>query len=295
MKDELLQILDPAKPTKPTKAQSGRPPFHVRIDAPRLSARDRKRLEKEILGLALDEFALHQSQSGHRPPRRPNGPKILVSLAGGGSVYRAMYDLESRILKRVEEVVDKYEEEQGGGDTGTQSSALSGGSICICMGGTLGREQSLKDQDPLPTPSAPGKPVVIAWYALNSWGDLVEDVIRITILDGAPFGVSNTQVRVGLSLDPMVTWAKEVSAWGICAGKVVTIRSTGAPVWAVIEQAPCPDGPDTVVFSKPKFLGIWTDMHTLDSQRFWPLFAGKSVLFTWVADVAFPYKPGMLF
>ena len=84
---------------------------------------------------------------------------------------------------------------------------------------------------------------------------------------------------------------KDLSFWNGCVpGEVAKLHesgASGAPVTLLIQRPASNDrlhGVDTVVFRKPGFLGIWSDVAHLDPDTFWALAGGRTVTFSWVRD-----------
>lgn len=95
-------------------------------------------------------------------------------------------------------------------------------------------------------------------------------------------------MTVGLRLGGSVTWSKRVWSWSASAGMMQEVQvDYQYPQWYCMNltnDVTSPYYADTIVFEKPKFLGVWTPMYNLEIARFWKLFTGKRLLFTWLAD-----------
>jgi hypothetical protein len=99
--------------------------------------------------------------------------------------------------------------------------------------------------------------------------------------DGARFNLNSDQIMIGLTSS--TEWAKEIQAWQYCLCGVATVHQDSAnsnPVWMLATS----DQVATIVFRKPKFLGIWTDMYHFEPEQFWRLLGGKVLTFDWKCD-----------
>jgi hypothetical protein len=160
------------------------------------------------------------------------------------------------------------------------SSCVFGGSA----GDAPGKTQSLDGL--MPEPPHPGEDsYVVAFYMLPHGAPegKPEDALKMEVEDGAKYNLRRDEVEVGLA--SRVDWAKEIVAWDLCEGRVSSVyqeNDNRAPRWMRLSwgwrQA------DTLVFRKPKVLGIWSDMYNLDFKQFWNVFGGKSVTFIWAWD-----------
>lgn len=87
---------------------------------------------------------------------------------------------------------------------------------------------------------------------------------------------------VGLTIS--TNWPKQIKAWDSYLPGVVAMveqdTKNAPPVQMLITQPTV----STVVFTKPKFLGIWTDMYNLDPTMFWQVFKGNVLTFNWDCD-----------
>ena len=119
----------------------------------------------------------------------------------------------------------------------------------------------------------------IAWFEPNSTNP--EDVFRIEVF-ADPLPRKDNAV-VGLAVTTSSCWAKEIELFNMCQNRVGSIYMGGCnavPNSVLITQQDV----DTIVFRKPKFLGIWTDMYNDDPTQFWQIFGGRTTVFTWFAD-----------
>jgi hypothetical protein len=245
-----------------------------------LSDENMARIESQVRQKITPELVKHEQARSQRARinNKPLGDKgeINVSLKGLNLADEDTERIEYEIQQIVTEMVAK--DEQYAEQKGSVSQPLAG---CICAGDIPGISQSLAEVDPLPAPVA-GK-IVIALFLniLPPWID--SNVLRMVIEDGAPFNLNPTQMLVGLAT--AVDWAKEITAWSICHGKLSTVYSehfNGTPTFMLLSKG-CA-GADTILFSKQKAFGIWGTPYNLDPPRFWKLLGGKRVTFTWIAD-----------
>lgn len=98
------------------------------------------------------------------------------------------------------------------------------------------------------------------------------------------------RIEVGLQLSGNVGWAKEIQAWhqrpAIGRGNSVRVeRGPSDAVYLSLRKPDCFGGAHNIIFRKPKFLGIWTDMYFIDEQSLWGAFRGRHVIFQWIKDL----------
>lgn len=141
-------------------------------------------------------------------------------------------------------------------------------------------------------PAPPDHPYLIAAF-------FKEDTLRIEVIDGNrnPWNLLQNEMIIGLKTQGRM-WAKEIKVWDYWQGQTGSLFE---------DEGNYPYGPDhiqiynrnmpyyggrygrgyscsTLLFRKPKFLGRWTDMYTLENTSFWKNLGGKVVTFVWVSD-----------
>jgi hypothetical protein len=176
---------------------------------------------------------------------------------------------------------------QPAGSVTYQKLSHSGERYCMCaVSAAPGAEMPLGDHFPLPLPAPGKKAVMMALYlfvytifGMRHTGD----ALRVIVEDGAAHGLANDEMLVGLSTK--VNWPKEIVAWSFCQGKVASVYQgikDSHAAYMLLKKG-C-HGADTIVFSKPQFLGGWTDVAHFETRLFWEVFRGKRVTFTWLTD-----------
>lgn len=233
-------------------------------------------------------------------------PAEHASLEGLSLNERDRLRLEAKIRQLVmrlnEPNLDKYDVEPDpgkgrpqrphtDGGTGTVPQSLEGDDFCICVTGLMsmpGTEQYWGTIDPVPAPPS-GKQYIRLLIAL--WIDTISghifsgDTLVLDIEDGAQYGLGSDDMQVGLSVWGTISWPKEIYAWHPCRGRIAAVTKTPGsfnPTYLLLKHS-C-DGADTIVFTKPQFLGIWADVGHYRISRFWRQFGGKRLTFTWITE-----------
>jgi hypothetical protein len=236
----------------------------------------------------LDESNLRSSLSG------------LPLSESDRSILEAKVRLLARRMRQHQQDPRYLQIEGGGYEDGTerpppkrpplgtiQQASFAPGHICICMAtGVPGTVQSLSGNNPLPAPP-PGRNflTIAVFLTVNTilGPRFSGDTLRLIVEPGAPFGIGPSEMQVGLA--STVTWAKEIYAWNLCRGKVASVSQSGpntTPSFMLLTRG-C-NGADTIVFTKPQFLGIWADVANFDFTLFWTVFGGRRLTFTWLTD-----------
>jgi hypothetical protein len=230
-------------------------------------------------------------------------PALRTSLEGLPIRDRDRFALEAKVrqwvMRQNEPNLDKYDVEPDPGkgrpyhppeNTGTITQALPGDS-CLCVSGFMsmpGTEQYWSSIDPVPAPP-PGSTVSHFWIPLfidNFYGTVFSgDSLILGVEDGAAYGLSPDDMHVGLATHRTVTWAKEIYAWQPCRGRLaaVTVPANSRSATYMFLKRGC-NGPDTIVFTKPQWWGIWADVGHYRISRFWKQFGGKRLTFTWMTE-----------
>jgi len=96
------------------------------------------------------------------------------------------------------------------------------------------------------------------------------------------------EMIIGLRTD--MEWPKELEAYNYCHGRQYAVYQDGPSGVAIEMRITKPGGcgmglTDTIVFRKPKFLGIWTSVGWINSSNFWAAAGGHRITFRWFADV----------
>lgn len=157
--------------------------------------------------------------------------------------------------------------------------------ICVCLAtGIPGTEQSLSTVDPLP-PLQPGRndlPIAVYLDVNTIFGRRFSgDALLLVVEPG--LGIPRDEMVVGLA--SRVRWAKEIYAWNLCRGKLASVHQSGpntTPTYMLLRQE-C-YGAHTIVFTKPQFWGVWADVANFDYRRFWDVFGGCKLTFTWLTE-----------
>jgi len=148
--------------------------------------------------------------------------------------------------------------------------------------------------------SAPGQRLTLGRTASNLFevtgGDttfiipMTEDLLTMRVFDFRDFidpPITKNEAIVKLNLGPAVNWDKRISGAQAIPFPGNSVRDTttfagGAQI--TVKRQPCILSSDTIVLSKPKFLGEWTTMYHLDPNEFWKFYGGKMLHFTWWLD-----------
>lgn len=117
-----------------------------------------------------------------------------------------------------------------------------------------------------------------------------EDTFNIQVENGGRLNLSSNEIEIVLKNVPSIDWKKEIVAFNACTGRGTTIATQGSnngPVRMRITRNGTSCSADTVILRKEKAFQGMVDMYHLDPARFWRLWAGKIVTFTWVQDFVF--------
>jgi hypothetical protein len=92
---------------------------------------------------------------------------------------------------------------------------------------------------------------------ITIWGitiTLSEDWLTLKVEDGAPWGISQTEMEVGLQAAPAVTWHKEVVAWNDCTGAHLAAftsdLNSGPHYFRIGTGSDCTIGPTPLSFAR---------------------------------------------
>ena len=154
-------------------------------------------------------------------------------------------------------------------------------STCICAGDIPGWTMT-PQENCLEAP--PGEEFLVFVVIRDMWGR-VDSTDKLTVVteDGARFNLGPLQMAIGLAT--AVEWAKEIVAWSLCRGRLSSVYQGGPssePNYMLLENE-C-GGADSIVFRKPRFLGVWNDLFHMDHTLFWDCWGGKIITFTWLDD-----------
>jgi hypothetical protein len=223
------------------------------LDGASLPAKDRRILEAKIRQLARQTMVPGRRANGGRDPEDPDG------------------DTKPPTKQHT--------------DSGTiQQASHTAGQTCICMAtGVPGETQDLSGLNPLPAPPAGQNFLTIGVVFTHPVYGVITDTLRLTIEDGAPFGLGASDMLVGLASE--VDWAKEIVSWNLSRGRLASVfqaQTNASPNFMQLKRE-C-NGADTILFNKPGFLGVWGTRANFDFQLFWTVFGGKRLTFTWVTD-----------
>jgi hypothetical protein len=218
-------------------------------------------------------------RSTRRPRRRVELPNpdseatfqlttpVLVSRGGGGIVLSPAF--LAWINSKTKPVLTA---------AGTPSTP-----VCVCAahggpGGAVYRGKTIEDL-------GPPDPARAYWYfaiRVKTIFGGVSDTIRMQIPHATTLPADRTEIV--LRVDD--TWAKEVYAWSVCRNRTLSVTHPGdysPEVVLPLTRAQCEAGDaDTIAFAKPGFLGLWTDVFHWQIGTFWPMHAGRRVMYTWL-------------
>jgi hypothetical protein len=98
-------------------------------------------------------------------------------------------------------------------------------------------------------------------------------------------------MSIGLKIWLPSNWSKEIWAWDACRPHHPGVRhiycqNNDTPTQYMRLYRDRCEGGDTIVFRKPKELGIWHDVYHLynSAEEFWEFFGGTRTVFTWQRD-----------
>jgi hypothetical protein len=288
----------------------------ISVKARGLSEAGRERIESEVRKLLSSE--LGQSYQGPvRAAPLPKQPEhrvlpVPVSLEGlelpeqqtrrvAAEVSQLVSDLLSKEADRGE-VTDEPEEDELD-RLGSLTSGVHSGT-CACatrgipghflpLGGLIDIVDSL---GPLPRTIAffPSYVALVGWpYAIPA--RLKEDALLMRLEDGAGASPPLARTEMAVGFISRLDWEKEIMAFSQCRGRVGGLVHRKAPpegsapsFMRIFDR--CGET-DTLVFRKAKFLGHMVDMYHWEHERFWRLFGGKVVTYTWVEDAVNTIEP----
>jgi hypothetical protein len=169
------------------------------------------------------------------------------------------------------------------------AAGVSNACICAVVGGPGGIGYDLTPSTAvIGTPLPAGQTQYRAAIFVKDFLSFTTDAVRMEWPPGQTLPANQTEIvlRVGAPNFPH-TWAKEVYGWTYCR-----LRTRGAshpgggwPGEAVLPltRAQCEAGDaDTIVFAKPGFWGVWTDVFHWTPESFWGLHSGRRVTYTWL-------------
>ena len=246
----------------------------ISVNSLSLPNEDTRRIEKQIEDMIETEIKKYEDSQLEAVKSKEDN-RINVSLKGLSLPNEDTRRLEKQIEDMIETEIKKNEETIRTGEPIDPDDPNPRPRPPTCVCGTTyipGTRMYLPD---LP----PKSPVV--WAMCRG----IEDAIRVTIENGAPYGLQPNTMMIVLESEPNITWGKEISGWNLCRENIITLRTRDnvhGPSSMILYKG-C-GGADTLVFRKQKFAGIWTDMYNFDYREFWNRFGGKKLTFTWVAD-----------
>jgi hypothetical protein len=109
------------------------------------------------------------------------------------------------------------------------------------------------------------------------------DFLQLIVDDPAPFRLQPTQMLITLA--STVGAEKEIVAWNAVRGRLSSVFQPGpstVPTTMLLTHD-C-EGADTIVFRAPKAFGIWADLIHFDPDRFWSIYGGLRLAFTWTTE-----------
>jgi hypothetical protein len=196
--------------------------------------------------------------------------KANVMLEGLNLPEENKNHLTSQIQQMIGEVLAKNAEARHVGDT----------CVCAVIGGPPGEEQAVYYGSP---------PSDLGYRLWTTHMGGYEDTFQVEINPDAD--VPKNMMTIGLITRTYSNWSKEIWAWDYCRPghpgvRMVHIQNNRTPMKIFFLDKDRCDGGDTIVFRKPKELGIWHDVYHLYSSReeFWKYFGGTRTVFTWVRD-----------
>jgi hypothetical protein len=257
--------------------------------------KDRKRLESEIQRMVTTEIQKHEQamlkeaeEEKRRRQSRSKENKINISLEGLNLPYENRKRLESEIQQMVtRQFVKSVRDDKSSTSTTTGAGQLAAAaSTCICAFNWLpGRRWYWPINYPFSTPYPHF--LSISSRTGGLFGDYNLISVRIDNRDFYGNPIPQDQAIIGLKLGSGIKWhEKEILAYNACHGTRNTLHryggSPGVTVYTTIYDA-CFQT-DTLVFRKPRTLGIWVDVLHLDPYSLWRCVGGKRVTFTWEND-----------
>jgi hypothetical protein len=107
-----------------------------------------------------------------------------------------------------------------------------------------------------------------------------ESVLKVYVEHGV---YGRDEMQVGLANE--TKWAKQIISWHPCSGKLASsYAEKGDGIrYMRLENRGC-YAPYTIVFRKPKFLGLWVDVAHWDPKQFWHYLGGKRTTFVWAVE-----------
>ena len=196
--------------------------------------------------------------------------------------------LEEKIHNLIRGMTSEEPALNGGRDPGDERPTHPGGGTRP-VGGTGSIDQSLGQGACVCVASSiPGSNLSLSGFTPTlgtAIGVIVgsHDALKLELSDGASKGLGSSDMLVGLATT--VSWAKQIMAWNCRRGRIAAVfqeRTNNVPSFMSLTKD-C-NGTDTIVFSKPAFLGVWIDLAHFDITLFWNLFGGKVLKFTWTVD-----------
>ena len=105
------------------------------------------------------------------------------------------------------------------------------------------------------------------------------------VVDDNPQSFPPGPNECNVGLVSSVAWPKEIVAWNLCSSCMSSVfTASPSPKIMIMRIKQGCGETDTLVFRKPGFLGWWYNDFNFDFAKFWTVFAGKEVIFTWLAD-----------
>lgn len=258
------------------RAQKAAPkvqPVQISLRGPDLSKNDRKRLEAKIQQIVTTEFNQAKHRIREQEQHRRQGKRaIAISLKGLPLPDHDIRLIESKVEQEITKILPR---ELRGQEIVVCGCGWPFGGCCDPPGENLDMNNA-SGETPWPPPWPPD-----GIYNIAVWFKESSDVMLWTLTDGASYNLTPDQMLVGLITH--VDWAKEIAAWQTCTCEIAKVHQDGpnqSPVWMFLTR----DQTDTIVFRKPQFLGVWTDMAHIEPTQFWPYFGGKIMIVHWIGD-----------
>lgn len=231
------------------------------------------RLESQIqqmIAAELDKYEQAQLQALNlREQGKATTNLINVSLAGLRLPDAETKRLESQIQQMIAAELAQHQK--------TNPQTVAPGTTCVCAyngvpGGPLDVSSIISAVNGPPPPQG-----FFNFTITDSDGD----VVLLTLFPGV---TSSDMCSVSFTNNCQSCWDKQIVAWNLCQQALFTIQvsCTAGTIPFTVNQG-CLQT-DTLIFRKPKFLGVWTDMLHIVETQFWPAFGGTNALFTWVGD-----------
>lgn len=267
------------------------PELDVEVQGLTLSDEERAALREEVSRIVAEARRLPTEQEVLGRQSAPTAD------AAGGLAVRLAMNLAPEAERRIEEATRSL--------LGKHLRPERSATLVVCEKSLV--PGTMQDLDPLenmpwpppakstiPYPGTTNKNyLIVGFWFMGASGKTGEDVARLIVEDGRFYWGQDDPNRMDIGLATQaieggsfgVDWEKSIRTYYGCGAvyQPQEIRSghrTKQPVFMQVR----PDLARTVILSKPKGFGTWTDMYNLAQDDFWRLFGGKRATFIWGKD-----------